>query len=101
MGEWWIQYRAGPRASQALTVSTMEVVCWKYGNYWVFSHTDSYTYMEDLLQLDACRPLSPMHLPERMREVTTPLRCQEWDRCLASHPDLFRQYIVDGIRFGF
>lgn len=52
--------------------------------------------MEDLLQLDACQPLSPM------REVTTPLRWQEWDRCLASHPDqCFRQYIVDRIRFGF
>jgi len=31
-----------------------------------------------------------------------PLHWQEWDRCLASHPDqCFRQYIVDGIRFGF
>ena len=43
----------------------------------------------------------PMHLPERMREVTTPLCWQEWDQCLANHPDRFRQYIVEGIRHRF
>ncbi len=58
--------------------------------------------MEDLLQLDACRPTAPIRLPARMEEVTTPLRWQEWDRCLANYPDQrFRAYITSGIRYGF
>ena len=58
--------------------------------------------MEDLLQLDAGRSSVPMRLPPGMEEVDSPLRWQEWDRCLAEHPDQrFRAYIVNGIRFGF
>lgn len=37
-----------------------------------------------------------------MRTIHTPLVWQEWDRCLATHPDQrLRRYIVDGIRYGF
>ncbi len=58
--------------------------------------------MDDLLGLDACRPISPSSLPENMREVRTPLRWEEWDNSLEHHPDQrFRKYIVDDIRFGF
>ena len=58
--------------------------------------------MEDLLQLDAGRSSMPMRLPPGMEEVDSPLHWQEWDRCLAEHPDQrFRAYIVNGIRFGF
>jgi len=54
--------------------------------------------MEDLLQLDACRPLGPTHLPPSMEVVDTPLDWWEWDRSLMKHPD---QYIVNGIHYGF
>ena len=65
-------------------------------------HAGHYKYMEDLVKLDACRAQVPIHLPEPMREVVTPLDWREWDRCLAAHPDQqFREYIVNGIRSGF
>ncbi len=61
-----------------------------------------YQYMEDLLKLDACRPLTQSSLPEEMKEIIAPLRWREWDHSLWNHQDQrFRKYIVDGIRHGF
>ncbi len=61
-----------------------------------------YQYMEDLLKLDACRPLTQSSLPEEMKEIITPLRWREWDHSLRNHQDQrFRKYIVDGIRHWF
>ena len=58
--------------------------------------------MEDLLAWDARCPSVPRRLPLGTEQVNSPLSWQEWDRCLASHPDQrFRRYIVDGIRRGF
>ena len=58
--------------------------------------------MEDLLAWDARCPSVPRRLPLGTEQVNSPLSWQEWDRCLASHPDRrFRRYIVDGIRRGF
>ena len=58
--------------------------------------------MEDLLQLDACRPLTPAYLPQGFQDMDTPLNWREWDHCLALHPDQrFRTYIVNGIRDRF
>ena len=55
--------------------------------------------MDDLLQLDACRPQVPTR---RMEEVHCPLPWREWDRHLASHPDQrFWAYVVEGLRHGF
>ena len=63
---------------------------------------EAYPYMEDLLRIDACRPMQAVRLPERLGRINTPLSWSEWDRALASHPDQrFRQYIVEGIRYGF
>ena len=57
--------------------------------------------MDDLLQLDACRPMVPIHLPLGA-EVHCPLPWREWDRSLATHPDQrFRHYITEGLRYGF
>lgn len=61
-----------------------------------------YQYREDLLQLDAYRPTTAVPLPWAMRQIDSPLHWQEWDRCLAAHPDQhFRRYIVEGIKCGF
>ena len=58
--------------------------------------------MDDLLQLERCRSITPSCLPPQMEMVSTSLDWREWDRSLASHPDQrFRSYIVNGIRFGF
>ena len=58
--------------------------------------------MEDLLQLDACHPLTPAYLPQGFQDVDTPLNWREWDHCLALHPDQqFQSYIGNGIRDGF
>ena len=58
--------------------------------------------MEDLLQLDACRPTYPTRLPPGMEVIDTPLDWREWDGCLEKHPgQRFRAYIADGIRCGF
>ena len=61
-----------------------------------------YQYMDDLMGMDACRSNTPTRLPEGMEQVESPLDWQEWDHCLAAHPDQqFRHYIVEGIRRGF
>ena len=62
-----------------------------------------YTYMDDLLALDQCRPPpSSNGLPVSMQGVITPLQWRAWDSSLALHPDQqFRQYIAHGIRQGF
>ena len=58
--------------------------------------------MDDLRAMDAYRPHTPSTLPVSMQEINTPLCWQAWDKCLAAHPDQeFRQYIVQGIRYGF
>ena len=49
-----------------------------------------------------CRPLLSADATPTRDEVDSPLHRQEWDRCLAEHPDQhFRAYIINGIRFGF
>ena len=69
------------------------------GAFWL---TGSYEYMDDLMQLDACRPEVSNHLPPAMNEVVTPLSWQAWDSELAGHPDQrFREYVVNGLRYGF
>ena len=58
--------------------------------------------MGHLEQLDVRRPLVPGRLPQRLGEINTPLRWEEWDRSLSAHPDQsFRAYVVSGIRYGF
>lgn len=64
--------------------------------------TGLYEYMDDLTQLDACRPEVPNQLPPSMNEIVTSLIWQEWNLELADHPDQkFRQYVVNGLHFGF
>lgn len=62
----------------------------------------TYQYMDDLRQLDACVPQAASRLPQAMVAVLTPLVWREWDRLLKRHPEQqFRSYIVEGIRTGF
>lgn len=62
----------------------------------------SYRYMEDLIRLEGCRLPEPMGLVQSLQASNSPLRWQEWDTGLSTHPDQrFRQYIVNGIREGF
>ena len=61
-----------------------------------------YEYMDDLILLDACRPVVPTRLPLCMEKVHCPLPWHEWEHCLATHLDQrFRQYISDGLHYGF
>ncbi len=63
---------------------------------------DPYVGMEDLLEIDSCRPSCPIRLPQGMEVVISPLNWRVWERALARHPDnRFRKYIVEGIRNGF
>ena len=58
--------------------------------------------MGDLLKLDACRTPTGSPVPMVLRAVHTPLRWDQWDRQLETHPDQrFREFIVRGIREGF
>jgi hypothetical protein len=58
--------------------------------------------MEELRQWDRCRGNPSTHLPETMRTLNISLDWREWDRCLVDHPhQVFRKYVVDGIRHGF
>ena len=67
------------------------------------SPTGQYTYIDDLLALDACKPTLTTHtLPTSMQSISTPLHWQTLDRKLATHPDQrFRDYITSGLRYGF
>ena len=61
-----------------------------------------YTYMEDLIHLEACHPLETPILTPAFQGGSSPLRWEEWDAGLRTHPDQrFRQYIVNRIRGGF
>ena len=54
-------------------------------------HTGWYAYTKDLQEMDGCRP----------QPGSVTLTWQNWNQCLAAHPDqVFRRYIVDGIRSG-
>ena len=62
-----------------------------------------YRYIKDLLSLDECRTESRAYaLPPGMEAINTPLDWRQWEVCLADHPDdLYRNYIIKGIRDGF
>ena len=51
---------------------------------YVWPPAGAYVYMNDLLQLDACRPMVPTHLPLGA-VVHSPLPWRESDRSLATH----------------
>ena len=58
--------------------------------------------MKDLQVLDQCRATTPIRLPPALETVNMPLVWQQWESCLAAHPDrAYREYIVNGIRDGF
>ena len=67
------------------------------------SPAGQYTYIDDLLALDACKPTLTTHtLPTTMQVISTPLHWQAWDHKLTRHPDQrFRDYITSGLRYGF
>lgn len=67
--------------------------------------TDSqslYTYTNQLLELDSCRPLEPAILPTPMKHIQTPAIAAVWEKQLAGHPDRqFVRYILQGLDQGF
>ena len=62
-----------------------------------------YTYLDDLLALDGCRPpVLAESLPTSLTHIVTPLRLEGWEYRLAGHPDqAFAAYLLAGIREGF
>jgi hypothetical protein len=56
----------------------------------------------DLLAISACRPHTPIVLPEQAQLVTSPLQPERWEQALQGHPDQrFSKIICQGIRQGF
>ena len=59
-------------------------------------------YIEDLLTLDLCRPLSETHGCQLGGRACSPLIQSQWSALLTDHPDRrFAEYIVSGIQQGF
>ena len=60
-----------------------------------------YQYIEDLMALEACISPHPQ-VHQGLKEITTPLRWEVWDKKLVNHPDQrFRGYITERIKRGF
>lgn len=58
--------------------------------------------MEDLVELDTGRRPDQGQVPRALTAHSGPLRWQDWEKSLASHPDRrFAGYITEGIRQGF
>ena len=62
----------------------------------------TYVYMDDLLELNARRPVHRRTVPTEVGVVTTPLIARAWEVELADHPDReFTSFVVEGIEKGF
>ena len=62
----------------------------------------TYMYMDDLLELNARRPVHRRTVPTEVGVVTTPLIARAWEVELADHPDReFTSSVVEGIEKGF
>ncbi len=58
--------------------------------------------MEELLQLDACRPQTAPPGSAVLGHVQTPLKAEAWERALRGHPDrVFADFLLRGMRQGF
>ena len=58
--------------------------------------------MQQLLELDRCRPPSQHELQDQLRHIETPVRLSVWQEALANHPDQsFAKYILNGLKEGF
>ena len=61
-----------------------------------------YKYGDQLATLKACSMGRPALLPERLRQITTPLKLEKWRAGLEKHPDKeFTELILQGIEEGF
>ena len=62
-----------------------------------------YGYTQDLLELEKSKQYPhPPGVPGPLRAIASPLRWQEWQLALRSHPDkVFAIYLVEGIKEGF
>ena len=58
--------------------------------------------MDELVELDSCRKGARVTVPAMLTTYPSPLQWQDWEDCLANHPDRrFAAYITNGIREGF
>ena len=63
---------------------------------------NKYYYLNQLMALDACRPLCEDSNLNSSLSVTSPLISNNWLRELSCHPDkAYTQYILRGISKGF
>lgn len=66
------------------------------------ARTSTYPYTKHLKILDGRRPQTAAKIPDELKLVRTPLVQQEWERCLASHPDrAYCDYLLKGMKEGF
>ena len=71
---------------------------WRAGN----TVKGKYSYMQDLLSLEATRLCRPPALPAELCRIVLPLHLDRWAEFMDRHPDRrFTHYISDGIRQGF
>ena len=58
--------------------------------------------MDELVELESRRKGARVTVPAMLTTYPSPLQWQDWDDCLANHPDRrFAAYITNGIREGF
>ena len=63
---------------------------------------NKYYYLNQLMALDACRPLCEDANLNSSLSVTSPLISNNWSRELSFHPDkAYTQYVLRGISQGF
>ena len=63
---------------------------------------DSYTYTQQLLALESCKPVTNKSLPPELLRITSSARVGAWAEALAHHPDRqFADYVIQGFSRGF
>ena len=71
---------------------------------YISAHCDQYKYLQQLLELDKCRPVEATSkmLPDKLKHIKSPIRLRVWRQSLALYPDQqFAQYILKGLEEGF
>ena len=61
-----------------------------------------YSYTNQLLALDRCKPLNRKPLPRECQQIVTPLKWKNWFQALRDHHDReYVGYIIKGLQEGF
>ena len=70
----------------------------------VTAHYDQYKFMQQLLEMDRCRPekATAGMLPGSLRHIESPVNLRVWRQSLSTHPDQqFAQHILKDLEEAF